>query len=102
MIVTKKRNRLGFKRIENLLVIKENKKLVEIFKENSDRIVDCSDDAFQAVVLEADNSLATTPSTSASDIFDSEVQGDFNEEQDMVGYETSDDEFEVVFDDVEV
>ena len=60
-MVSKKRHRLGPWRVENLLVLKENKKLVEEFKHNGGWTVDLSDDAFKEVVLEADTSLVVPP-----------------------------------------
>ena len=41
-----KRQRLGQKRMEDLLVIKENRELVEEYKENCGRVFDLNDDAF--------------------------------------------------------
>ena len=56
MRVTKRRNRLGVQRIENLLVIKENKKLVETFKQGSESNVDSDGDAFKVMEVETDES----------------------------------------------
>ena len=91
MMVSKKRHRLKSERVENLLVIKENRKLVEEFKERSGRNVELSTDAFKAVLLEVDDSLVEAPPISAI----------FEEDEDIDGDDLStDDEFEVVFESV--
>ena len=87
MMVSKKRHRLKSTRVENLLVIKENRKLVEEFKERSGRNVEVSTDAFKSVIIEVDDSLVEAPPISA--LFEEAEEtdgGDFS----------SDDEFEVV------
>ena len=67
MIVTKKRYRLKAQRVENLIVIKENRKLIEEFKEVTSYKLDNSDNDFQAVVLES-NTLPSVPAQSS--VFD--------------------------------
>ena len=90
-MVSKKRHRLKSERVENLLVIKENRKLVEEFKERSGWNVEPSTDAFKAVLLEVDDSLVEAPPISAI----------FEEDEDIDGDDLStDDEFEVVFESV--
>ena len=87
MMVSKKRHRLKSTRVENLLVIKENRKLVEEFKERSGRNVEVSNDAFKSVIIEVDDSLVEAPPISAL----------FEEAEETVGGDfSSDDEFEVV------
>ena len=94
-----KRHRLGPGRVENLLVLKENRKLAEEFRQNSGRDVDPSDDAFKVVVLEVDTSLVNPPPISA--VFDSGEAGEGISEDEMSSdEESSDDEFEIVFNDV--
>lgn len=93
IMVSKKRHRLGPQRVENLLVLKENRKLAEEFKQNSCRKIDTGDDAFKAVVLEAVNG------TAISAVFDEVMLGDENTGDEIYSDEEStDDEFEVVFD----
>ena len=99
MMVSKKRHRLGPGRVENLLVLKENRKIAEEFRQNSGRDVDPSDDAFKVVVLEVDTSLVNPPPISA--VFDSGEAGEGISEDEMSSdEESSDDEFEIVFNDV--
>ena len=96
MMVTKRRNRLGAQRIENLLVIKENKKLVEAFKQSSERNVDPDGDAFKAVEVETNESQVIPPPI--SDLFVAENDGvaeDFFDD-------SEDDDFEVVLDSIEI
>ena len=94
MMVTKRRNRLGATRIENLLVIKENAKLIEEFKASTDRVINTNDDAFKAVVIETDNSQVAPPPTSMI----------FDDDEDLTNQEiiedSTDDEFDVVFDSI--
>ena len=98
-MVTKKRHRLGPQRVENLLVLKENRKLLEEFKQNSSMSVDVGDDAFRAVVLEANTGLV--PISAIFDNDDELVIGDERHGVEIYSEEDStDDEFEVVFDSV--
>ena len=96
MMVTKRRNRLGATRIENLLVIKENAKLIEEFKASTDRVINTKDDAFKAVVIEKDISQVAPPPISRI----------FDDDEDISNQETledsTDDEFDVVFDSIVV
>ena len=64
-MVSKKRQRLGQKRMEDLLLIKENRELVEEYKENCGQVFDLNDDAFKEVVIEADTDVLVIPPNSA-------------------------------------
>ena len=55
-MATTRRNRLGTKRIEHLLVIKENAKLVEKVKEGNNRKIVIDSNAFEKVVIEVEPS----------------------------------------------
>ena len=92
-MVTKRRNSLGAARIESLLVLKENKKLVDEFHKKGDVNVTVSDvDAFQAVVVETEEGPEIPPPRSA--LFDEDA------ENEMEFYEdSSDDDFEVIIHD---
>ena len=94
MMVTKRRNRLGASRIENLLIIKENAKLIEEYKASTGRVIVPNDDAFKAVVIETDNSQVVPPPTSS--IFNAD-EDQTNEE---IYEDSTDDEFDVVFDSI--
>ena len=56
MTVKKRTKRLGTKRIDHLLVIKENAKLVEKFKECNNRKIVIDSNAFEKVVIEVEPS----------------------------------------------
>ena len=90
IMVSKKRHRLGSKRVENLLVIKENRKLVEEFKQRTGWNLELrsGSDVFGEVVLETDDRLVEALPISAI----------FNDDEELAVEElSSDDDFEVVF-----
>ena len=100
-MVTKKRHRLGPGRVENLLILKENGKLVEEYKGQSVRVLEAKDDAFQDIELEEDASLVVLPRPPPiSDIFGTVGEEDTGDGDISISDESSDsdDEFEVVFD----
>jgi hypothetical protein len=78
-------------RAASLLVINENRKLVDEFKERSGWNVEPSTDAFKAVLLEVDDSLVEAPPISAIFEEDEEIDGD-----DL----SSDNKFELVIESV--
>ena len=91
-MVTKKRCSLGAARVESLLVLKENKKLVDEFHRKSNKKVDLNvDDAFKAVVV--DDEVPGVPPPL------SERFGDDGENEAGQYEDSSDDEFEVVIHD---
>ena len=98
IMVSKKRHRLGPGRIENLLILKENRRLVEEFKEKSGRVLGHIDDAFKVVELEADTRLV--PPLFISELFASEVYDTEEDDDEMctTEEESSDNDFEIVFD----
>ena len=93
-MVTKRRNSLGAARIESLLVLKENKKLVDEFRKKSEKKVnDNNVDAFEKVVIEAEGNPDIPPPR--SDLFDEDGA---NEEEYMFE-DSSDDDFEIIIHD---
>ena len=92
-MVTKRRNRLGSARVEGLLLLKENKKLVDEFHKKSVKKVKDNDvDAFKAVVIETEEGQNIPPPRSA--LFEVDVVNEEDEYED-----SSDDDFEVTIDD---
>ena len=93
-MVTKRRNRLEATIIENLLIIKENAKLIEEFKASTDGVINTNDDAFKVVVIETDSSQVAPPPSSSI----------FDDDEDLTNQEiiedSTDDEFDVVFDSI--
>ena len=61
-MVTKKRSSLGAARVESLLVIKENKKLVDEMQTKNNKKVELNvDDAFKAAVVVTDEGPGVSP-----------------------------------------
>ena len=100
-MVTKKRFSLKAQRVENLIVLKENRKLVEEFMEVTSYQVVLEEDVFKKVLVEREVSEAT-PARSDAFVEDVEMaEEDVEEDVNYLGYDSddSDDEFNVVLDD---
>ena len=100
-MVSKRRARLGADRVESLIVVKENKKLVDEFNRKNPKKVhlnvdnDGYNDAFKLVVVEA---MEDPPTMSA--VFD-DNGGNEEEVEEELYEDSSDDEFEVVINDMD-
>lgn len=89
-MVTKKRNSLGAERVENLIVLKENMRLVEEFRETDremNAVGDSRNDAFEGVKVLVEKDPVTAP---LSHVFDDD------QSENEIWEDSSDDEFEVV------
>ena len=89
-MVTKKRNSLGAERVENLIVLKENMRLVEEFRETDremNAVGDSRNDAFEGVKVLVEKDHVTAP---LSELFDDD------QSENEIWEDSSDDEFEVV------